>query len=132
MNNRLTTTRLVLAVISNILQLFIIWVIWRWVLPQFDVHLSVTVLVCIMAGWAVMGTGIFLFSTPILKKKVDAGQTTMVGLTGTVVAALAPEGTVKIRGELWRARAAGNIPAGEKVLVVGQEGLKLTVRRPGD
>lgn len=43
---------------------------------------------------------------------------------------LAPEGTVLLQSEDWTAVAEeGNISAGEKVEVVGVEGLKLHVRR---
>ena len=49
----------------------------------------------------------------------------MHGLTG-----LAPEGLVRIKGELWKAKSAsGSMDIGEKVIVVGQDGLELTVRK---
>jgi len=54
----------------------------------------------------------------------------MVGARGKAVSDLAPEGIVMIRGELWESKAEGRrINAGVKVTVVGQEGLKLVVRR---
>jgi membrane-bound serine protease (ClpP class) len=43
---------------------------------------------------------------------------------------LEPDGMVYIAGELWRARAeSGRLVAGERVVVVGHEGLLLSVRR---
>ena len=54
----------------------------------------------------------------------------MVGSRGVTVNPLNPEGMVKIRGELWKASATdGNIIAGQKVTVVGQNGLCLVVRK---
>jgi membrane-bound serine protease (ClpP class) len=54
----------------------------------------------------------------------------MVGSRGEVVKSLDPEGMVKIRGELWKAKSAGRkINVGTEVVVVGREGLKLIVRR---
>jgi membrane-bound ClpP family serine protease len=54
----------------------------------------------------------------------------MIGSRGKTVSRLDPEGLVRIRGELWESRADGRrINTGERVTVVGQEGLKLIVRR---
>ena len=133
MNKRLTSTRLVLAIVSNILQLLALWIIWRWILPEFNIRLSVIVLITVMAAWAVFGTWLFLFTTRVLKKQTQAGQTSMVGTTGKVATRLAPEGMVKINGELWRARSTeGDISIGEDIIVSGEERLKLLVRRSGE
>ncbi len=54
----------------------------------------------------------------------------MVGMSGRAAGPLSPEGMVNIRGELWKATSVeGNIKSGEEVTVVGEEGLKLKVRR---
>ena len=54
-----------------------------------------------------------------------------MGQTGTVVSDLAPKGTVRLSSELWSAVAAGGgvIGAGEKVEVVGLDGLILRVSK---
>jgi len=46
---------------------------------------------------------------------------------------LNPEGTVKMRGEIWRAKSSdgSEIPKGSQAEVVDQEGLLLIVQRPG-
>jgi len=130
MNKRLTSTRLVLAIISMALQQVSIWLIWRWVLPEFGLKWPVPALIGIMAGWAVIGTWIFIFTTSVLKKQTPAGVTSMVGTTGTTTTKLVPEGMVKIRGELWSARSTGgDILAGEDIVVTGEERLKLLVRK---
>ena len=57
----------------------------------------------------------------------------LAGETAEVVQELAPEGYVRVRGELWRARApdgAERIPAGERVRVAGAEGSRLVVDPP--
>jgi membrane-bound serine protease (ClpP class) len=63
------------------------------------------------------------FSTPTI------GRESMVGETGRAAAPLGPEGTVRVREALWRARTnrATPIKAGERVRVVGVEGLVLQV-----
>jgi len=54
----------------------------------------------------------------------------MVGIKGQVASRLAPEGLVRIGGELWNARAEdASIDMGADVIVVRQSGLKVVVRR---
>jgi len=58
-----------------------------------------------------------------------AGIGELIGLVGTAATELAPQGTVFVRGEYWRARATEPVPATERVEVVDVQGLELTVRR---
>ncbi len=54
----------------------------------------------------------------------------MVGAAGKAAGNLAPEGMVKIRGELWGAISEEDeIVAGESIIVTGEKGLKLLVRK---
>ncbi len=130
MKDKLTVTRLVLAVISTGLEEAAIWAIWRWALPDAGIRLPLLPLILVMIAWAAFGTWLFFFTTRAIKRQVQAGQTSMVGTRGIVSGALNPEGMVKIRGELWKAEAGGEtMPAGTEVVVVGENGLKLTVRK---
>jgi len=53
----------------------------------------------------------------------------MTDMEGQTNSRLAPEGYVKIEGEIWQARAPnGPIEAGKPIIVTGQEGMKLIVR----
>jgi len=61
------------------------------------------------------------------EQKVVTGDLGMVGLIGTAETELNPEGQVFVRGELWSAVASSRIAKGERVRVVGIEGLKLRV-----
>ncbi|ASJ07475.1 NfeD family protein [Thermococcus pacificus] len=65
------------------------------------------------------------------KRKPEAGKEELVGTVGKVVEDLDPEGVVKLRGELWKARSSdgSRIPVGEKVRVVKVEGLTLIVKK---
>jgi membrane-bound ClpP family serine protease len=130
MFERLTLARLVIAVVSMALEQVAIWAIWRWLLPQFDIHLHVGVLVGVMVVWGVFGTWLFIFVTRALKKQSTVGLPSMVGSTGRAADNLSPDGMVKIRGELWSAVSEeGNISAGENIVVTGEDGLKLLVRK---
>ncbi len=59
--------------------------------------------------------------------QVMTGEAGMIGMTGRAETALAPEGMVFVRGELWRAQSGISIAAGEQVRVVGVNGLTLEV-----
>ena len=63
-------------------------------------------------------------------RRVSFGVEALAGGAGTAVTDLAPEGLVQMGGEQWTARAeAGGIKSGERVEVVGRDGLRLIVRR---
>ncbi|HKC64416.1 MAG TPA: NfeD family protein [Pyrinomonadaceae bacterium] len=54
-------------------------------------------------------------------KKAATGELELIGAIGLVETRLEPEGSVMIRGELWRARsrAGATVDRGQKVRVVG-------------
>jgi membrane-bound ClpP family serine protease len=130
MDNKMTVARLILAVVSTSLEEGAIYAIWRWLLPEFEIELSLSVLIGVMAAWAVFSVALFVFTTRTLKRQKVVGLPTMIGSRGKVASLLAPEGLVRIRGELWGATSAkGNVDTGEDVEVVGENGLKLVVRK---
>lgn len=130
MNKKFTLTRLILAIVSMALEQAAIWAVWQWLLPEFDIYLPVGVLIGVMVGWGVIGTWLFIFTTYALKKQQPVGAPSMVGTTGRAMGKLLPEGMVKIRGELWSAIAEdGEIANSEEIIVTGEKGLKLLVRK---
>jgi membrane protein implicated in regulation of membrane protease activity len=52
----------------------------------------------------------------------------LVGERAVVVRALEPRGWVRVRGELWRAEGDRAITAGEEVVIVAAESMRLVVR----
>jgi membrane-bound serine protease (ClpP class) len=128
----MTKARLILAVISTAAEECAIWAVWRWLLPEFGIRLPLSVLISVMAAWAVFSVVLFVFTTRVLKRQTLVGLPTMIGSKGKVASLLAPQGLVRIRGELWGARSdTGDIKVGAEVEVVGEDGLKLLVRRVG-
>jgi len=126
---RMMTARLIIAIVSTVLEEVALVVIWRWGLPQLRVHLPLYVLVAAMVVWAVYAVTTFWVVTRALRKKAVIGLPTMIGGRGKAVSPLAPEGQVIIKGELWGAKSIDrSINAREEVVVVGQDGLKLIVR----
>jgi len=79
-------------------------------------------------------TGIFALAVGAgvraLYRKPTTGYAGMVGQVGLARSALAPTGEVFVQGELWRAVAEGeSVGPGERVTIVGVEGLTLKVRK---
>jgi len=125
-------TRLIMSIVGTVFQEAIIFAIWRWGLPYLDVQFPVWALVLVMIGWGIYSAIAFMIGTKALTLKQVIGLTTMVGATGKAINPLAPEGQVMVKGEIWGARTVEeNIDSGEEIGVVGQEGLKLYVRRTG-
>ena len=62
-------------------------------------------------------------------KKASSRSLIVIGATGEVVSELAPEGTVVVHGELWRARSrdGSTFSCKMRVSVVGVEGHLLVV-----
>jgi membrane-bound serine protease (ClpP class) len=61
------------------------------------------------------------------RNKVETGSEGMIGLFGTAVTNLTPQGKVFVHGEYWNATALHFADAGARVKVTAIEGLNLTV-----
>jgi membrane-bound serine protease (ClpP class) len=61
--------------------------------------------------------------------KIKTGKEALIGSVGVAATDLKPEGEIRVVGEFWQATAKeGWIKNGEKVEVVGMEGMFLVVR----
>lgn len=126
------TARLILAIVSTLLEEAALVVIWRWGLPQLGIELPLYVLIAVMVVWLALSVITYRLGSRALMKKAVVGLPTMISSNGKVVSQLAPEGQVIIKGELWGAKSIdGNIEIGERIVVEGQDGLKLIVRNAG-
>jgi membrane-bound serine protease (ClpP class) len=97
---------------------------------ELPIRVSWTVIIPVVAVTA----GIFVFAISAgVRAQMSRPTTGAAGLlseVGEVKTAIDPEGEVLVRGELWTAVANGpGIGVGERVRVVGVEGLKLRVER---
>ena len=59
--------------------------------------------------------------------RVQTGSEALVGAPAEVVAACDPDGRVRFRGELWKARSEVPLAIGQPVRITGIEGLTLEV-----
>ncbi|MBA7657611.1 hypothetical protein ES703_65550 [subsurface metagenome] len=127
--------RLIIAIVSTTLEETALAAGVLWGLPRLGIHIPLWVLIIVMAAWCAYTVITYRMGSRALRRKPVHGLTAMLGSEGKVVSPLVPEGMVRIKGELWRAKSAsGRMDTGEEVTVVGQDGLKLIVRKrsPGD
>ncbi len=61
------------------------------------------------------------------KRKSSVGASALVGATGVALDDLAPDGQVKVNGEIWRGRCAAGCGAGASIVVRAVDGLTLEV-----
>lgn len=100
--------------------------------PNPEMRLPLKLVLAVVIPFGLIMTFTLRLAIRARRSKVTTGTSGMIGLTGRVQTALVPEGTVFVRGELWRARSRMNVPPGESVRVTGVEGLCLDVEAEND
>ena len=124
--------RLLLAIISTIIEEAALTVIFLVGLPEMDINPPLWLLFVVLTAWAAMATLIYRAGSQALDRKPVIGLSSMVGGRGVVVSPLSPVGLVRVKNELWAAKTeSGSIDSGEEILVVGQKRMRLTVERAG-
>ena len=89
----------------------------------------------ILTAVATLGTFVLAVSYLVFrsqKSKPALGMDGLIGEIGEVRGKLTPSGKIFVHGEHWNARADSEIDVGEKVEVVGYEGMSLKVRRSSE
>jgi membrane-bound serine protease (ClpP class) len=81
---------------------------------------------------SVISAGFFLFvvgaAVKARQRPVVSGQEELLHSTGEVIDSFAGRGRIRVHGEIWRAESAVPLQRGERVRVVGVDGLVLKVR----
>ena len=107
----------------------------------FWVALALVLLRVVEGGWAIallVGTGVFETSQTVFwlwysqRRTVQVGAETLVGRVVEVAEECRPFGLVHVQGELWRARCDVGASRGERVRIVGRDGLTLAVEHAPD
>lgn len=84
--------------------------------------------IALVALAAVLEVAEVWFWIAYLKRhRVATGVEGMIGERAKVIEPCVPEGTVRLRGEIWAARSLTGAGAGESVRVTGVDGLTLEV-----
>ena len=95
-----------------------------------DLNLSFWTTVAPVVGTFALFGGFVAFAVGrVLRKPSKLGEGELLGMRGVASSALAPSGTVALRGELWSADADDRIAEGEAVEVIAIDGMRLRVRR---
>jgi membrane-bound ClpP family serine protease len=122
--------RLILAVLSSLLDEVLILGLLLWGLPKLGFAIPIPIIIIIMVLFALFAITTFKLGTRALMLKPLTGLTDMTYTEGKVTKRLDPSGFVKIDGELWRSQSVnGTIETGMDVVVVAQKNLRLTVKR---
>jgi membrane-bound serine protease (ClpP class) len=88
-----------------------------------------SIVVPVVASFAAFGVLASFAVGRVIGKPSRLGEGELLGMRGVASTALAPSGTVSLRGELWSADAEGEIAAGEPIEVTEVDGMRLRVRR---
>jgi len=120
--------RLILAVLSTMLTESAVAVAVLLGLPLLGIRIPLPLMAVLMAALLAYAVFSYRLGSRALRRKPTIYLSPIIGSKGIVVSPLSPWGFIRVEGELWEATAAGEpIAAGEEVVVVGQQGLKLTV-----
>ncbi len=98
--------------------------------PSFQ-RVSVPLVISVSIIIGVFFTSILIFALRAQKAPVRTGLESLIGRIGVARTDINPSGNVQVGGELWTAEleaGAKPIPAGTRVLVIGKQGIHITVR----
>jgi membrane-bound ClpP family serine protease len=120
--------RIVIAIITSLLDEALIVAFIIFGLPRLGVHIPLWGTIFIGTAFLVYAVTFYILGSTVLRWKPMPGFSSMIGTEGRVVTRLAPVGFIRIKGELWQAKATrGIIDTGKIVIVVDQNGLNLVV-----
>jgi membrane-bound serine protease (ClpP class) len=98
--------------------------------PEVDLRVSWWVILPTVGVTAAVFLFVVAAGLRALRTRSPLGAPGLVGQAGLARGTLEPEGQVLVQGELWRAVARGGpVKEGERVRVVGVDGLTLTVEK---
>lgn len=90
-------------------------------------------------SWTAIGATVFMVAgfcifalwkaVAVQRLRPTTGVEGLVGEEGEALTDLRPEGKVSVHGEYWNAIAEDDVAAGERVVVVAVDGMRITVRR---
>ena len=85
--------------------------------------------IALLLGW--VAKDLLLFPAMSRYYRPESAAKRILGERGTAVTDLAPDGVIRVRGELWQARAARHVREGSHVQIENIEGLRLLVTPTG-
>ena len=118
--------RLILTILVSLIDEAIIILIIFFVLSLFDIEMPLWLIITLVLVLSALTFVVYR----ALSKKPLLGFESMIGKSGMTVSPIARKGTIKIGNELWQSETDHEyIEAGVEVIVTGQTGLKLNIRK---
>ncbi len=125
-----TALREWLVVLASLVDDIIIVLVILLVLRLLDVPVTPDIIITLVVLVLVLTLITRRAVLPAIRRRIMAGAEDMLGLSGETLDKLNPTGMVRVKNELWRARAVGEaIEKGARIEVTGIKGLTLLVRR---
>ena len=123
---RRINARLILTILVSLIDEAIIILIIFFVLSLFDIEMPLWLIITLVLVLSALTFVVYR----ALSKKPLLGFESMIGKSGMTVSPIARKGTIKIGNELWQSETEHEyIEAGVEVIVTGQTGLKLNIRK---
>ena len=123
-----TRSYTIYSIVVSLLEEAALVAIVLWGLPEVGTNIPLWGLIALMVALGVCCYVLYEVGRKALRKRPSVTLEALIGSKGEVVVPLAPQGYVKIGGELWKALSNEVVVnAGEEVLVVGIKGLVLSV-----
>ncbi|MEX0806339.1 MAG: nodulation protein NfeD [Candidatus Binatia bacterium] len=97
--------------------------------PNSDLSIDRSIIITAVATMASLIFAISYLVFRSQKIRLTMGMEGLVGEIGEVRGKLSPSGKVFVHGEYWNAQADGEIDVGERIQVVGYDGMNLKVKR---
>jgi membrane protein implicated in regulation of membrane protease activity len=120
----------VIVLLVTLIDEAVVVLVLLWVLPHLGIKLPFGLKVGILVALAAWAALTYRPIKRVLEKEVPSPAGAMVGMRGTALTQLAPNGQVRIQGEVWQAVSSNGVVApGEEISVLRIEGLRLTVRK---
>lgn len=118
--------RLILILIVSLIDEAIIILIIFFLLSLFDIEMPLWLIITLVLVLSALTLVVYR----ALSKKPLLGFESMIGKSGLTVGPIARKGTIRIGNELWQSETDNEyIEAGVEVIVIGQTGLKLNIRK---
>jgi len=119
---------IVYSIVTGLLEEAALAAVVLWLLPLLGVNIPIWGLILLMVGYGVKEGITYRIGARALQRKPVVSSEAMVGCYGRATMPLAPDGYVRVAGELWRALSTGpNIDGGDEVVVVEVKRLTLFV-----
>lgn len=97
--------------------------------PQFEISVSPWVIAAITGTIALFFFVVLRAALATRHAPAIMGPKTYIGAHGVAVTDIGPQGTVHVRSEQWTAEADEPILRGDKIVVVGVDGLRVKVKK---